>query len=546
MRWFRDLSIRKKLFLAIVVILAANFLLLVLLGSTLFQTLYEQSKLRELRKTADLLRASYQQDTQQSWEALFDQIFTVENRNSEVSIFRLRQEEGQPPMEMLYHSRLRGATAAMRIVRLPEGGIKIETDKDASGKAPAEAEAAASAPAFRITPPPFYPLLTSRQLEQLPTLTGDQVITSAGYREQDGRAPSKISLLTRLDENLYLMMDSPREYLASTADLAVKYSAGLSIVVLLAGALVIYYLSGRFTRPIREMEQAAQQIARLDFSASCPANSQDEIGALGASINHMANQLQTSMDALMEKSRLLERDLERQLETDRMRRQFISDVSHDFKTPLALMVSYAEAIRDQKDPARVAAFCDIITGEGNRLSQLVGRLLRLSRLESGMETLEETVFSISEALEEVARAFRLPAEQKELTLAIRCHSSLVVRGDYQKLLLVLHNLVENAIKYTPPGGDIRLVAEAREGCCAIGVENTGSSLEEGSMEQLFTSFYRGRRAREREHRQEQSYGLGLAIVQSILTLHGSVCTAQNTPGGVCFSFALPLVEMEEE
>lgn len=523
-----------------VLMLAANFLLLVLLGSTLFQTLYEQSKVRELRKTAQQLKSSYQQDTQQSWEALFDQIFTVENRNSEVAIFRLTPQNDQQPIEMVYHSRMRGKVMFMEIQRLPDGiEIKDTTElpqPNSQTTAPAE-----STPAYRITPPPFYPMLDSQQLAQLPTLTGEQVLVNTDYQGRDATVP-KISLLTRLDENLYLMMESSREYIASTATLAVQYSAGLSIVVLLAGALVVYYLSGRFTRPIREMEQAAQQIAQLDFSVRCPAKSQDEIGALGASINHMATQLQTSVDSLRERSRLLEEDLERQQQTDHMRRQFVSDVSHDFKTPLSLMVSYAEALRDQKDPQRVAEFCDIITEEGNRLSQLVGRLLRLSRLESGMETLEESVFSLSESLAEVARAFRLPAEQKSLALTIRCDSGLVVRGDYQKLQLVLHNLVENAVKYTPAGGQLLLVAEATGDHCTIGVENTGAHLEEDSIPQLFTSFYRGDRARER---QDHSYGLGLAIVQSILALHGCACTAQNLPEGVRFAFDLPLVEMED-
>ncbi|MEG1687290.1 MAG: ATP-binding protein [Angelakisella sp.] len=551
-RFFSNLSIRKKLFAAISLILVINFLLLVLLGSTLFEAFYESNKVHELKKTAELVRSSYQENTTQSWQELFDQILTVENRNSVVVIFELEAQKSNAP-KILYHSRMR-STEQVEVFYTTPGNPASKSEQSPS--APPDSLAPTpppddGVPAASVTPAeiissftfqPLGPFFESELLAQLPTLAINGVVTNLDIAHPHADH-GKISIVSRLDDQLYLMLDSPREYLAATASLAVRYSAVVSIGVLFVGALVVYYLAGRFTRPISQMEQVAKQIAQLNFSSSCAVRSGDELGTLAASINDMSAELQSNMNRLVDANRVLQEDLERQQQTERLRRQFISDVSHDFKTPLTLMVSYAETIRDMPlpDPQRLDEFCGVIVDEGNRLSAMVGRLLRLSRLESGMDALELSVFSLNQLLDDAARYQKLLAEQKHLTVTKHYCGETIVEADYQKLTQVVANLTENAVKYTPDGGSIALSTRLTgEALCEISVENTGSHIPPEELENIFISFYRSDRSRERSG---HSYGLGLAIVNSILALHGQQCLAQNTESGVVFRFCLPTVEL---
>lgn len=526
MKKLADMSIRKKLFGGILIILTANFLLLVLLGSTLFQSFYESNKVRELRRDADQLKQSYLENTLQSWEDLYSQIFTAENRNSVVSIFRLEGDSTEP--DILYHSRM---STTVRLITAPFSQTEPK---------PKQPEAAGSDIEIRQI---FVPNVDAALLAELLASPEQQTVLSP-VDAADVHGKSRITLLSRLDDGLYLMMETPKEYIAATADLAVQYAAFVSIGVLFVGALGIYYLSGRFTKPIREMDAVAQKIAELDFSADCRVGSGDEIGALGASINHMSNALQSNMERLVVANQMLQDDLTRQQETDRIRRQFISDVSHDFKTPLTLMVSYAEAIREAKDPTLVTEFCDIIADEGNRLSRMVGRLLKLSRLESGMETLEKSVFSLNQLLEDTIRAQSLPLGEKRLAVVRNFCGETIVEADYQKLEQVAANLMENAVKYSPAGGKIRLsTCLLADGQCEISFWNEGAGIQDSELENIFISFYRGDKARDLRG---QSYGLGLAIVNTILALHGQQCRAQNVDGGICFSFAMPVANLPED
>ncbi|MEG1391247.1 MAG: HAMP domain-containing sensor histidine kinase, partial [Angelakisella sp.] len=279
------------------------------------------------------------------------------------------------------------------------------------------------------------------------------------------------------------------------------------------------------------------------FSQNCTVRSNDEIGTLAASINHMSDELSGNMEKLITANSILKEDLARQQETDRIRRQFISDVSHDFKTPLTLIVSYAEALEGMQQQEQGREFCEIIADEGNRLSLMVGRLLKLSRLESGMEAVELSVFCLSEILDDAIRTYRLPMEKKQLQVVRDYSGQTVVRADYQKIEQVVLNLLENAVKYTPNGMKIRVSTEMVEGQqCRITAENEGSHIDEGELQNIFISFYRADKSRERAL---QSYGLGLAIVKTIMELHGADFGVENTQDGVRFWFLLPTVTLEE-
>ena len=540
-------GIRRRLFSVILFILMLNVLLLVVLGSGLFRRFYENSKVQELQETADLVQEKYNQGDQQSWDELYEDIFSIENRNVVVAIFSMDEEQNP---SILYHSKQRNI-ALFQEEEKKANDVSFQEDKGEpdfqTGESGGEIERQEAGnqtkeDQIRLAPPPeiyVKPYISTTILEQLPQV-GEKLVSTVQWQDQD--RGGRISLVSGLDENLYLLIETPTEYIQSVADMAVRYSAALSIGILLLGAVGIYYVAGRFTRPIREIEMVANQISNMDFSRTCPETGGDELAALSVSINNMSRQLQENIGRMMEANRVLQKDLERQQETDRMRRQFMSNVSHDFKTPLTLIVSYAEAIRSCENREQLEEYCGIIQDEGNRLSQMVGRLLRLSRLESGMDKLETSVFCLNDVLDDGLKTYRLPLEQKKITVTRDYGGESVVRGDYQKIQQVVSNLLENAVKYSPVGGEVRLSVRPMEKNCRVEIWNSGSHISQEALPRIFDSFYRGDKARDRSG---QSYGLGLAIVKTIMELHGQEYGVENTMDGVRFWFTLPEVELEE-
>ena len=352
-----------------------------------------------------------------------------------------------------------------------------------------------------------------------------------------------ITLTTRLDDNLYLFMDSPRGYIKSSADLAVKYTAFLSIIILLIGSWLIYLAVDRMTKPIRNIQEVADKISRLDFSQNCPARGSDEIARLATSINNMSDELQSNISRLVEANDILKSDLERQQQTEQMRRQFIANVSHDFKTPLTLMISYAEALSEQAHGEQAQECCEIIIGEGNKLSAMVGRLLELSRLESGVARAEKSIFCLSEVLDESVRSLRILTEPRGIQVRRCLDEEFIVCADYTKIDQVVTNLFENAAKYAPKGAVVTLRAQrAGVDACRVSVENTGAQIPQEDISSLFDSFYRGDKARSNDG---QSYGLGLAIVRGIMDAHGRPYGVENIEGGVRFWFELELADLDD-
>lgn len=512
-------GIRRKLFSTIVLLLALQVVILLFAGSYLFERFYTASKTAEMRELAKNLRDAYTEDS----DAFYDEIGTAEYENVVVTLYAF-DEEGNPTT--VYHSRAqRGGDAPWRnrpnMPPLPE----VEPKEDrVSDELLARLKAADSSFDVQVDIPVVY---------------------ADGKGDKKGRfweiPDGAITLVTRLNDNLYLDIFTPRGYIKSTADLAVKYTALLSIVILLFGSVVIYFLVGRLTRPISRIQSVADKIARLDFSQKCEVGGGDEIGLLGQSINRMSHELENAIGKLVSANEILKSDLERQQQTEHIRRQFIADVSHDFKTPLTLMVSYAEALSEERE-GRDKEYCDIIISEGNRLSAMVGKLLELSRLENGADPVEWSIFCLSEIVDEAVNHHRLLTEKKKLQVARNLEEDFIVHADFQKIVRVVTNLFENAVKYTPEGGTIAVRARRDGERCRLEVENTGVRIAEGELDRLFESFYRADKARA----SKGSYGIGLATVRAVMEAHNQAYGAENTETGVLFWIELETADFGDD
>lgn len=506
-------SIRHELFGILLLVLALHSVILLVMGSRLFQHFYLSSRSAELKNAARRI----QKTCQQAPEELFEVVDEVEDRNAIVTLFTLSDEE--PVIE--YYTRFRDPPAQRRGLRREEPPFPQFFEKMGEELR-------------RLDMPQLR--------EELQRLAGEKSGLLV-LQENGGFGGGRIRVLCALEEGRYLQVETPLEYIHSVAAEAVRYTAYLSVIILLAGGLGIYLLSGRITRPIRHMQDVADKIAHLDFSESCQVRPGNELGALGESINNMAARLQEDIRQLVAANAVLQSDLVRQQQDDQMRRRFIADVSHDFKTPLALIISYAEALEGEQDERVRREYTAIITEEGNKLSRMVGSLLRLSQLECGMQKLEPALFCLDELLLGVMASHRIMAQKRGLQVSAQIESGLIVQADYQKVEQAAVNLYENAVKYAVQGGRIQVGAKAQAGRCRVTVDNDGENIPEEELPRLFESFYRADRSRRRDG---QSYGLGLAIVKAIIALHGEECGCENLPGGVRFWFTLPLAQIEED
>ena len=507
MSGWNDWGLKRKLFAIILFILIVNIVVLLFMGSTLIERFYIGNKQTELQRSAEKIRETYEQSSAD----FYDEIELIENENATVTLFEI---DSNGSLAVKYHSR--AGKDEMR----PWG------DK------------------------PDMPVPRDDGMERFKKDMLDRLLRADDSYNIRVEAPfgrddvdGSITLTTRLDDNLYLFMDSPRGYIKSSADLAVKYTAFLSIIILLIGSWLIYLAVDRMTKPIRNIQEVADKISRLDFSQNCPARGSDEIARLATSINNMSDELQSNISRLVEANDVLKSDLERQQQTEQMRRQFIANVSHDFKTPLTLMISYAEALSEQAHGEQAQECCEIIIGEGNKLSAMVGRLLELSRLESGVARAEKSIFCLSEVLDESVRSLRILTEPRGIQVRRCLDEEFIVCADYTKIDQVVTNLFENAAKYAPKGAVVTLRAQrAGVDACRVSVENTGAQIPQEDISSLFDSFYRGDKARSNDG---QSYGLGLAIVRGIMDAHGRPYGVENIEGGVRFWFELELADLDD-
>lgn len=282
-----------------------------------------------------------------------------------------------------------------------------------------------------------------------------------------------------------------------------------------------------------EFDPALLSAANSDRSTADlqQASGRDEIGMLRAAFVSMAEKIQEQFEGLKE--------------TDKLRRELVSNVSHDLRTPLASMHGYVETLLIKNETLSAEErrhYLEITRKHTRRLSRLVGDLFELSKLESASvhPTLEN--FSLAELLQDVTQEFELEAQNKGVAIEVVPAPALSnVFADIGLMQRVLENLIRNALKYTPAGGKISISLEKSPGAVAIAIADTGRGIAAEDLERVFDRFYRSDNTADTDDDAYASSGLGLAIVRKILDLHGSRITVNSVLNqGTRFEFTLPV------
>ncbi len=330
---------------------------------------------------------------------------------------------------------------------------------------------------------------------------------------------------------LYAQMN----YLENAANATTRYVSIIAIVTFALIMLSLYFYLFHFTRPLVEMNKITRAMAKMDFSQKCPPYNNNEIGELGHSINVLSSSLDSTLRDLQEKNERLEADIEHERRIEKMRKEFVSNASHELKTPIAIIQGYAEGLKlgIKSNKAGNDEYCDIIIEETHKMNKLVCEMLELSKYESGSYQLEPHAFEIKKFIDESIDTYDILAQENGIRIEKEIPCGLIGYGDTDKLDMVIHNYVSNALAHAKGEKLIKLTAEEYEDFIRISVYNTGDHIAENELDSIWQSFYRSDKAHSRA---EGRFGIGLSIVKAIQELHEMPYSVKNTEGGVTFSF----------
>ena len=309
------------------------------------------------------------------------------------------------------------------------------------------------------------------------------------------------------------------------------YNRALMVVAVLGGLIALLlgaFFTWRLVRPLRSIAHQVERIGTGDYEARVPEDREDEIGRLATSINHMASAVQKSIDTLKA--------------TDILRRELVTNIGHDLRTPLTALLGYVEEAErymslGKEQAAREALFT--ARKQGLYLTQLVSDLFELSLLDSAPSPLRREPVPMGELLNDAARAHLTAFMNENVSLNVSLPTALpVIHGDGVRLLRVMDNLLSNALRHTPEGGKVNLTARIKDDILEVRVMDTGAGMDHEIVALVFDRYYRGRDPRTRR---EGGTGLGLPISRAIVRAHGGELVAESTPGeGSTFTLQLPI------
>lgn len=358
------------------------------------------------------------------------------------------------------------------------------------------------------------------------------------YSLYDQRMKSKfIELIGVMEDGDIVLMRTNVESMQESMAVANKFLVYVGILSALLASWIMYFVSKRFTGPILELSDIAKQMAELNFDVRYERHSQDEIGELGNSINVLSGTLEHTISELKSANNELQKDIEKKNRVEEMRTDFLSNVTHELKTPIALIQGYAEGLKDNiNESAEDREFyCDVIMDEATKMNGMVKKLLTLNHLEFGATQVEMDRFDLTELVRSVLATTEILAKQKEVTVYFEQKEPVYVWADEYMVEEVLTNYISNAFHHVDGARIIEVKLIPMENRVRVAVFNTGETIPEEDCEKLWTKFYKVDKARTREY---GGTGIGLSIVKAIMEAHHQGYGMKNHANGVEFWFEL--------
>ncbi len=348
-----------------------------------------------------------------------------------------------------------------------------------------------------------------------------------------------------LSSDDYYFLRIPMDSIENSVNISNEFILYISIVVMLISVLAVWLLSRRITEPIKELTELSKRMANLDFDARYTSGGENEIGQLGQHFNRMSETLESTISQLKTANNELQSDIEKKIQIDEMRKEFLSNVSHELKTPLALIQGYAEGLLDgiNDDEESRTYYCEVIVDEASKMNEMVKKLLTLNQLEFGNDAVQMERFDLSQLIHGKVQSTQILAQQKDAQLVYVGEDDLHVWGDEFKVEEVLTNFLSNALNHVD--GERRIVVKTERIGSKVrtSVCNTGRQIPEEDLEKLWIKFYKVDKARTRAY---GGSGVGLSIVKAIMDSFHQAFGVRNLDDGVEFWFELESADTETQ
>ena len=331
----------------------------------------------------------------------------------------------------------------------------------------------------------------------------------------------------------------------------IRFLAVIGVIVIVIGGIIVWFITKIFTRPLEKLDKIARNITKLDFSEKYELRGiDDEIENLGKSINELSEELENTIVKMKKANIDLERDIERKSKIDEMRKQFISDVSHELKTPISLIQGYAEGLVENvnTDEENKNFYANVILDEANKMDKLVKRLLELMKLEYEEREFNNSNFDIVELIREVVRINKVKLEEEKIEVVFEEQDPIYVLADDFYIEQVVTNYFTNALKNIKEKNSkkqikVYIKKSDEQGKVRINIFNTGEHITEENVERIWNRFYKVDSAR---NRAMGGTGIGLALVKAIMSKYNNSFGVENVSDGVVFYFELNYSNMSAE
>ena len=337
----------------------------------------------------------------------------------------------------------------------------------------------------------------------------------------------------------FILVRSTMESIEDSVGISNTFMAYAGTVAIFIGSMIVLIISKKITDPIKRLYLISDEMKELNFEAKYDNDSsyKNEIDILGQNMNELSETLETAIKDLKNANIALKHDIAKKEEIDEMRKEFLSNVSHELKTPIALIQGYAEGLKEgiNDDEESRNFYCEVIMDEASKMNIMVKKLLTLNQLEFGNDSANMERFDIVEMIKNYVRSAELLAKQKNVTVKFGRYHPIFVWGDEFKIEEVLQNYYSNALNHVSGDNIIEIKLVHKDGKVRVSVFNTGDPIPKENIDYIWDKFYKVDRARTREY---GGSGVGLSIVKAIMESMQQNYGVINYANGVEFYFEL--------
>lgn len=344
-------------------------------------------------------------------------------------------------------------------------------------------------------------------------------------------------LQSLLDNGYTLYIKIPITPIQESVRISNRTLVFIGIMMMIISGIMASFISKKFTEPIIQLNNITKKMAKLDFNEKYKvSDTDDDINKLGKNINEMSNKLEATIGRLRENNDELEKDIEEKSKIDEMRKQFISDVSHELKTPISLIQGYAEGLLENvnKDEESRKFYAEVIIDEAKKMDKMVKELLELMKLEYQEIKLNDVEFDLNEVIQEEIRRETVILNEKNISVDFENTESVNVIADQDRIEQVVNNYFTNAIKHCEKiNGEKKIVirTENKKDKIRLFVYNTGKKIPKENINKIWGRFYKMDSSRSRE---DGGTGIGLALVKAIMNNYNNEYGVKNYEEGVEF------------